>query len=260
MSKKTEALEVILGLMPNAKFIDKNGKDVTEDVKKSHNVANNIAQRNSQDEELMKKIFPHKEIIEGESVLVFPYIEEATPLKDVPQEVVSHMEKTIDHISQEGKKVSLTELWKKGELEQGYYYTRYTPSVGKPFVEIELRSYLIDLAKIRDTETVEVLAPVPSWEEYLESESHCAVYSEVNKGLKEKLEPFTDPYFKGLTTKHISELAKKSIRLTKQSCEDNTTIQRLKELLGYCADILEELDDKDRDIEILLEEVNEVLA
>lgn len=45
MSKKTEALEVILGLMPNAKFIDKNGKDVTEDMKKSHNVA----QRNSQD-------------------------------------------------------------------------------------------------------------------------------------------------------------------------------------------------------------------
>lgn len=35
--------------MPNAKFIDKNGKDVTEDVKKSHNVAKNVAQANSQD-------------------------------------------------------------------------------------------------------------------------------------------------------------------------------------------------------------------
>jgi 3-methyladenine DNA glycosylase Tag len=80
-----------------------------------------------------------------------------------------------------------------------------------------------------------------------------------NQSLKEKLEPFTDPYFKGLTTKDIAELAKKSIRLTKQSCEDNTTIQRLKELLCYCADVLEEMDDKDRDIEILLEEVNEVL-
>ena len=64
---------------------------------------------------------------------------------------------------------------------------------------------------------------------------------------------------KGLKPEDIFELAKKSIRLTKQSCEDNTTIQRLKELLGYCADILEELDDKDRDIEILLEEVNEAL-
>ena len=28
--------------------------------------------------------------------------------------------------------------------------------------------------------------PVPSYEEYLESESHCAVYSEVNKSLKDK--------------------------------------------------------------------------
>ena len=30
--------------------------------------------------------------------------------------------------------------------------------------------------------------PVPSYQEYLESESHCAVYSEVNKSLKEENE------------------------------------------------------------------------
>lgn len=30
----------------------------------------------------------------------------------------------------------------------------------------------------------EVLAPVPSYEEYLESEAHCAVYNEENKRLK----------------------------------------------------------------------------
>ena len=62
----------------------------------------------------------------------------------------------------------LTEQWKKGELEQGYYYTKYTPKVGKPFVEIELRNYLLDLAKVRDADTVEVLAPVPSYEEWQE--------------------------------------------------------------------------------------------
>lgn len=28
--------------------------------------------------------------------------------------------------------------------------------------------------------------PVPSYQEYLESESHCAVYSEVNKSLKQE--------------------------------------------------------------------------
>lgn len=54
----------------------------------------------------------------------------------------------------------------KGELNQGYYYTKYTPKVGKPFVEIELRNYLLDLAKVRDADTVEVLAPVPSYEEW----------------------------------------------------------------------------------------------
>lgn len=61
---------------------------------------------------------------------------------------------------------SLTEQWKNGELEQGYYYTKYNPKVGEPFVEIELRSYLLDLAKVRDADTVEVLAPVPSYEEW----------------------------------------------------------------------------------------------
>ena len=159
---------------------------------------------------------------------------------------------------------NLTELWKKGELEQGYYYTKYTPKVGKPFVEIELRNYLIDLAKVRDTETVEVLAPVPSYEDWQQLKDVLNTHKEYcccsnNEVLRLKLMPFDDPYFRGLTTKDIAELAKKFIRLCKQSCEDNTTIQNLKELLGYCADILEEWDDKDRDIEILLEEVDEAL-
>lgn len=63
---------------------------------------------------------------------------------------------------------TLTEQWKKGELEQGYYYTKYNPKVGEPFVEIELRNYLLDLAKVRDADTVEVLAPVPSYKEWQE--------------------------------------------------------------------------------------------
>jgi hypothetical protein len=95
------------------------------------NIAKNVAQRNSQD-----------------------------------LERVADTSKTLDHIVDTTEKVSLTDKWKRGELEQGYYYTRYTPSVGKPFVEIELRNYLLDLAKVRDAETVEILAPVPSYEEY----------------------------------------------------------------------------------------------
>ena len=139
----------------------------------------------------------------------------------------------------------LTEQWKNGELEKN---KRYYIKDGEKIFTSYLDEYNVFLQSREDhyeeydecsIYVDEVLAPVPSYEEW---------------------QPFTDPYFRGLTTKDIAELAKKSIRLTKQSCEDNTTIQRLKELLGYCADVLEELDDKDRDIEILLEEVNEVLA
>ncbi len=47
--------------------------------------------------------------------------------------------------------------------------------------------------------------------------------------LKEKYKPFDDPYFNGLTMKVIAELAKKSIRLTKQHCDDNHKIEDLLE-------------------------------
>ena len=116
MSKKTEALEVILGLMPNAKFIDKNGKDVTEDVKKSHN------------------------------------------------------------------EQTLTEQWKKGELEHGEYWCEITES---PYVE---RVYL----PCCDDIIVEVLAPVPSWEQWQQMKAFCEEFNvlnvaEENQRLKELL-------------------------------------------------------------------------
>ena len=80
--------------------------------------------------------------------------------------------------------LSLTERWKKGELEQGYYYTKYNPKVGKPFVEIELRNYLLDLAKVRDADTVEVIAPVPSYDHFVE----LTEKDKENAKLKELLE------------------------------------------------------------------------
>lgn len=38
-------------------------------------------------------------------------------------------------------------------------------------------------------------------------------------GLKEKLKPFDNEYFRGLTNEQIAELAKKSIRLTEENRE-----------------------------------------
>jgi hypothetical protein len=124
---------------------------------------------------------------------------------------------------------NLTELWKKGELPRGEYYVENNDGVIGSLYNLDNNGWY---------NIKEVLAPVPSYEEW---------------------QPFTDPYFKGLTTKHISELAKKSIRLTTQHCEDTTTIFNLKELLYCCADELEAIEDKDIEIERLLEEIEKEL-
>lgn len=42
---------------------------------------------------------------------------------------------------------------------------------------------------------------------------------------KEKIKPFADEYFSGLTYSEIAELAKKSIRLTKEHCSDLRKIE-----------------------------------
>jgi hypothetical protein len=186
---------------------------------------------------------------------IVKYLEEGSHYK---VKEINVMENVAQRNSQD-----LTELWKKGKLPIGRYYIKDIND--ETYVDYYVNNgFIIGFEDFFDDEIKEVLAPVPSYEEYEVMKYRSSRFSvrhfEVeNQNLKEKLEPFTDPYFKGLTTKDIAELAKKSIRLTKQSCEDNTTIQRLKELLCYCADVLEEMDDKDRDIEILLEEVNEVL-
>lgn len=60
----------------------------------------------------------------------------------------------------------LTEQWKKGELEQKYYYVQYK-SLGKSWTEIELKGFLDDLINCRDVDgRVSILAPVPSYDEY----------------------------------------------------------------------------------------------
>ena len=92
----------------------------------------------------------------------------------------------------------LTELWKKGELEQKYYYVQYK-SLGKSWTEIELKGFLDDLVNCRDVDgRVSILAPVPSYEEYqkllsdqlakIEGEEINAELEAENTKLKELLE------------------------------------------------------------------------
>lgn len=60
----------------------------------------------------------------------------------------------------------LTEKWRNGKLEQKYYYVKHFWNGQKPFVEIELKNFLLDLVKVKDSDKIEVLAPVPSYDEY----------------------------------------------------------------------------------------------
>lgn len=100
---------------------------------------------------------------------------------------------------------SLTEQWRDGTLEQRYYYVKYFAAVGKPFVEIELKSFLLDLVKVKDRDKIEVLAPVPSYDEWKQAKENLdkngTWYTERSyKLLEKKLE---------IATKALKEYADK---------------------------------------------------
>lgn len=59
--------------------------------------------------------------------------------------------------------MTLTEQWKKGELEDGFYYFRMPDGTTDIASEYKLIRYIL----VRDSDKIEVLAPVPSYEEYL---------------------------------------------------------------------------------------------
>ena len=170
------------------KYLEEGSHYKVNEINVMENVANNIAQRNSQD---------------------------------------------LDHIADTSKKASLKHLWSKRELDGAYYIKNGNGEYEVNIFQDKRKDYRFVGSSIS-----EFVCEVPSYEEW---------------------QPFTDPYFRGLTTKDIAELAKKSIRLTTQHCKDTTTIFNLKELLCCCADELEAIEDKDIEIERLLEEIEKEL-
>lgn len=89
---------------------------------------------------------------------------------------------------------TLTEQWREGTLEQRYYYVKYFGNGQKPFVEIELKNFLMDLVKVKDSDKIEVLESVPSYEEYqdiiqqnVNQEAAIETYIEDIKRLQEQL-------------------------------------------------------------------------
>ena len=197
----------------------------------TENVANNVAQRNSQDEELMKKIFPHKEIIEGKSVLVFPYIEEATPLKDVPQEVISKMETP-----------TLTEQWKRGELEDGEYYIK--SNKGDIYIDICANGSFM-FTNYRSIE--EVLGEVPNyamWRNYVtgfcDEHEYNLKLSEENERLKKWVEEF-NALNVAKENQKLKELLKEcNLLLIKQQANDEVEHKESAELVLRIEEVLNE--------------------
>lgn len=160
MSKKTEALEVILGLMPNAKFIDKNGKDVTEDVKKSHN------------------------------------------------------------------EQTLTEQWKKGELEAGWYYIEIDAPFEQKIKDISYYSSNTFDIEVDGNYIIDVLAPVPSYEEW----------QELSKQRNQLIRDVKDLAYIQEENNKLNEMCNYwSIEETERTME----CYKLKQLLKECREVVE---------------------
>ena len=137
---------------------------------------------------------------------------------------------------------NLTEKWKNGELETGdYYYIKINDKIIPARLSKYGNFYLTEGACGRNAmrKVKQILAPVPSYAEWQSLNELVDCMSDTGKAFAHMLYPFTDDYFNGLTTKDIAELAKKSIRLTTQHCEDNAEIDKLKQLLKECRDVAE---------------------
>lgn len=91
----------------------------------------------------------------------------------------------------------------------------------------------------------------------------CDLYKSVDSSLQKRtekfdryrkaLEPFEDEYFKGLDTKQIAELAKKSIRLT---TENRKLENKLSDIAGICSQILDGEDYVRRIAKTILDIIN----
>lgn len=120
----------------------------------------------------------------------------------------------------------LTEQWRNGTLEQKYYYVKYFGNGQKPFVEIELKNFMLDLVKVKDSDKIEVLAPVPTYDEFVQQrdfvKDHLKVLIE-NMNLKRKLE---------IATKALEDIKEHTNKLSLPSYTGMRCDKALKEMEG----------------------------
>ena len=99
---------------------------------------------------------------------------------------------------------TLTEQWKKGELEDGFYYFRMPDGTTDIASEYKLIRYIL----VRDADKIEVLAPVPSYEEWKAAYECQLMESELVLTLKELLKECR-PYVRQTTTYTIEQEGKR---------------------------------------------------
>lgn len=101
---------------------------------------------------------------------------------DANGERVADTSKTLDHIAGVSKKVSLTEQWKKGELEDGEYYIKSNKE--DIYIDICANGSFM-FTNYRSIE--EVLAPVPSFEQWQSLNELLDSMRDTNKALAHRL-------------------------------------------------------------------------
>lgn len=79
----------------------------------------------------------------------------------------------------------LTEQWKKGELPEGWYYVIKTGDV--EMLEYSCNCFLAVDVPLIDNEVTEVLAPVPSYEEWKALNGNMDSVMQTNQALCQKL-------------------------------------------------------------------------
>ncbi len=114
--------------------------------------------------------------------------------------------------------MTLTELWKDGQLEDGFYYFRLPDGS----IDIASEYRLIRYRLTKDADKIEVLAPVPSYEEWRQlikflEEFNALDVAKENQQLKELLKQWLHfypivlcEYEDTLKTKDIVELYEKT--------------------------------------------------
>lgn len=115
---------------------------------------------------------------------------------------------------------------------------------------VKLNNKIIDMNSIIEDAAICKQSPNCYYKQLQRKEQECEVLKsesftreelitlqekDINR-YKQALEPFEDEYFKGLDTKQIAELAKKSIRLT---TENRKLENKLSDIAGICEQILD---------------------